>query len=87
MFSLSTSAKGFKETGPSIKSQYFKQKKICELLIMTESCNGLLGRAISCGSTYVRLGDCRPYVVGEGGGERVGLGAVWQRVFGEFLGE
>ena len=26
--------------------------------------NGLLGRAISSGSTYVRLGDNRPYVVG-----------------------
>ena len=29
-----------------------------------EALNGLLGHTISCGSTYMRLGDCRPYVIG-----------------------
>ena len=41
--------------------------------------NGLLGRAISSGSTYVRLGDNRPCVVGadwkaRGAGEEGGGG-------------
>ena len=52
---------------------YSVQSKKCNLIFSKIS--GLLGRAISCGSTYVRLGDHRPHVVGvdrkarvEGGG-------------------
>ena len=45
---------------------------------------GLLGCAISCGSTYVRLGDHRPYVFGADRKSRVGGG--WAGGGGESRG-
>ena len=38
------------------------QQSNCQIFFIFLFFNGLLGRAISCGPTYVRLGDHRPHV-------------------------